>query len=107
MTYTVRFAPEAVAQLEALYRYIAAAASPEIAAAYVDAIVAHCEGLGVFPLRGTVRDDIRPGIRTSSYKKRAVIATVVDDQARQVTILGVFYGGQDYEMMLSRPGDPS
>lgn len=101
MTYTVRFAPEAADQLEALYRCIASSASPAVAAGYVDAIVAHCEGLAVFPRRGTMRDDIRPGLRTSSYKKRAVIATFVDDEAQQVTILGVFYGGQDYDTILS------
>lgn len=66
MSHTVRFAPEAFEQLEALYRYIASAASQDIAAGYVDAIVAHCEGLAVFPLRGTARYDIRPGLRTMS-----------------------------------------
>ena len=50
---------------------------------------------------GTMRDDIRPGLRTSSYKKRAVIATYVDDETQQITILGVFYGGQDYDTILS------
>lgn len=105
MTYAVRFAPEAAEQLEALYHYIAAAASPSIAAGYVDAIVAHCEGLAVFPHRGRLRSEIRPGPRTSSYKKRAVIASLVDDEARQVTILGVFYGGQDYESLLGGPDD--
>lgn len=67
----------------------------------MDAIVAHCEGLAVFPHRGPMRDDIRPGLRSSSYKKRAVIATVVDDEAEQITILGVLYGGQDYDTILS------
>ena len=32
------------------------------------------------------------------YKKRAVIAFDVD--AEQVSIIGVFYGGQDYETIL-------
>lgn len=63
--------------------------------------MAHCEGLEVFPHRGTMRDDIRPGLRTSSYKKRAMIATFVDDGAEQTTILDVFYGGQDYDTILS------
>ncbi|NLG54955.1 MAG: type II toxin-antitoxin system RelE/ParE family toxin [Rhodococcus sp.] len=101
MTYTVRFSSDAANQLEALYRYVASSASPTVAADYVDAIVAHCEGLAVFPHRGTMRDDIRPGLRTSSYKKRTVIATFVDDEARQLTVLGVFYGGQDYDSLLS------
>lgn len=50
---------------------------------------------------GRCGTNIRPGLRTSSYKKRAVIATFVDDEAQQVTLLGVFYGGQDYDTILS------
>ena len=93
--YTVVFAPQAREQLASLYRYIAGAASPEIAERYTSAIVTYCEGLQTFPMRGTRRDDIRPGLRITNYKKRAVIAFNVD--ADRVSILGVFYGGQDYE----------
>ena len=93
--YTVIFTPEAQEQLAALYNYIAGVASPEVAARYTDAIVTYCEGLHTFPLRGTCRDDIRPGLRITHYKKRTVIAFDVD--AELVSIIGVFYGGQDYE----------
>ncbi len=93
--YTVVFAPQAREQLASLYRYIAVAASPEIAERYTNAIVTYCEGLQTFPMRGTRRDDIRPGLRITNYRKRAVIAFNVD--ANLVSILGVFYGGQDYE----------
>ena len=95
MRYTVIFTPEAQEQLAALYRYIALAASPEIAKRYTNAIITYCEGLNTFPLRGTCRDDIRPGLRITNYKKRTVIAFDVD--AELVSIIGVFYGGQDYE----------
>ena len=98
MLYTVFFTPEAQGQLAALYRYIAVAASPEIAERYISAIVAYCEGLNTFPNRGTRRDDVRPGLRITNYKKRAVIAFAVD--AEVVTIIGVYYGGQDYETVL-------
>lgn len=98
MAYTVEFAPEALEQLSMLYRYVAKAASPEIAQRYTDAIVTHCEDLRTFPLRGNKRDDIRPGLRITNYRKRAVIAFSVD--AKQVSILGVFYGGQDFEAAL-------
>ena len=81
MTYVVRFATEAADPLQSLYRYVAEASSPQVAADYVEAIVAHCEGLAVFPHRGTIRDDLRPGLRTTVYKKRVVIAIVVDDAA--------------------------
>ncbi|OIQ77075.1 plasmid stabilization system protein [mine drainage metagenome] len=98
MSHRVIFSPEAEEQLAALYGYIAAAASPNIAARYIEAIVSYCESLRTFPHRGTMRDDVRPGLRITSYKKRAVIAFDVD--AEQVSIIGVFYGGQDYESIL-------
>ncbi|MCF7977706.1 MAG: type II toxin-antitoxin system RelE/ParE family toxin [Chromatiaceae bacterium] len=98
MSHRVVFSTEAEDQLVALYRYIADAASPEIAARYTEAIVSYCEGLRTFPHRGTQRDDIRPGLRVTNYKKRAVIAFAVDNDI--IAILGVFYGGQDYETAL-------
>lgn len=61
----------------------------------------YCEGVAVFPHRGRSREDLRPGLRTVSYRKRVVIAFSVDEAITQVTILGVFYGGQDYESSLS------
>jgi plasmid stabilization system protein ParE len=98
MNYRVVFSPEAEEQLADLYGYIAAVASPDIAARYTEAIVSYCESLCTFPHRGTMRDDVRPGLRITNYKKRAVIAFDVD--AEQVSIIGVFYGGQDYETIL-------
>lgn len=95
MIYRVVFAPEAEEQLLALFRYIAWAASPDIAQRYTDAIVTYCETLNTFPHRGTKRDDIRPGLRITNYKKRAVIAFTVEDDL--VSIAGVYYGGQNYE----------
>ncbi len=98
MIYRVVFSPEAEEQLAVLYRYITAAASPDIAARYTEAIVTYCESLQTFPHRGTKRDDIRPGLRVTNHKKRAVIAFEVD--AEIVSIMGIFYGGQDYETVL-------
>ena len=40
-----------------------AAASPDVAARYTEAIVTCCESLRTFPLRGAMRDDVRPGLR--------------------------------------------
>jgi len=93
-TCTVAFSPEAQDQLAAIYRYIAdASGSPQVAERYTEAIVAYCERLQTFPHRGNQRDDIRRGLRVTHYHKRAVIAFAVDDA--HVSIIGVFYGGQD------------
>lgn len=104
MRYKVAFTPEAEEQLAGLYRYIAQSASPERAARFTDAIVDHCESLEKFPLRGNQRDDIRPGLRITSYRRRVVIAFNV--AAGSVNIIGIFYGGQDYEAALEE-GEPN
>lgn len=98
MKYRVVFSPQALEQLTALYHHIAQAASPDVAAQYTEAIVGYCESLRTFPLRGTQRNDVRLGLRVTNYKKRAVIAFDVDTDV--VSIIGVFYGGQDYETVL-------
>ncbi|MGL5850941.1 MAG: type II toxin-antitoxin system RelE/ParE family toxin [Phycicoccus sp.] len=105
MTYRVRFTPEAAGRLENLHAYISTAGTPVVAANYVDAIVDHCEGLAVFPYRGQVRDDIRPGLRIVSYRKRVVIAFSIDEAAERVTIVDIFTGGQDYKAALSEPDE--
>ena len=107
MSCRLAFAPEAEEQLVALYVYIATEASPDIAARYVEAIIGYCESLCNFPLRGNRRDDLRPGLRITNYKKRTVIAFKVDVVAEQVFIIGVFYGGQDHETILQDNDDDS
>ena len=98
MNYRVVFTPEALEQLAELYRYIAKEASPDVAARYTEAIVSYCESLCTFPFRGTRRDDVRPGLRITNYKKRTIIA--FDVGAEVVSIIGVFYGGRDFEKIL-------
>jgi toxin ParE1/3/4 len=100
MIYSVNFAPEAEDQLAQIYRYIADHSSVDTAARYTEAIVAGCERLRQFPHRGAPREDLRPGLRLTHYKGRTVIAYAVEESAQRVTILGVFYGGQDHESAL-------
>lgn len=98
MAYSVVFTPEAEAQIAELYHYIAQAASPDLAQRYTEAIITSCEGMHTFPHRGTPRDDIRPGLRVTNYKGRCVIAFAVTGET--VSIIGVFYGGQNYAAVL-------
>ncbi len=101
--YPVVFTPEALGQIEDLYSFIAETNSHLIAQRYTDAIINYCETLQTFPLRGAVRDEIRPGLRITNFKGRCVIAFDVSDE--RVSIIGIFYGGQDYETALNEP-DP-
>lgn len=51
--------------------------------------------LARFPLRGTARDDILPGLRFLAVE-RAIYWFDVDQTARKVRVLAVFFGGQDH-----------
>jgi len=81
--------------------FIAERRSPAVAERYTSAVVETCEGLALFPLRGVPREDIRPGLRVTHHKGRTLIAYAVDAGARTVSIVGVFYGGQDFDATLS------
>lgn len=100
MSYTVAFSPKAVAQLEELEDYITQAGSPIVAARYVDAIITYCENLSLFLQRGTSREDLLPTLRTTHYRHATIIAFTADADTETVSILGVFYGGQDYAALL-------
>jgi toxin ParE1/3/4 len=80
-------------QLRELHSYIVESGRRAIADRYIDALLRHCDSLGAFPMRGVAREDLRPGLRLTHYKGRAVIAYPV--RPDQVEVLGVFYGGQD------------
>lgn len=100
MSYSVRFAPEALAQLAAIEQYIGDAGSPLTAMRYVDAIIDYCEGLVTFPERCRKRDDLFPGLRFTNYRGSVVIAYLLDAPSEVVTVVGIYYGGQDYESAL-------
>jgi toxin ParE1/3/4 len=91
----VIFAPEARADVIALYEWISAKASPEIAIAYVERIEHYCNNFDMASERGHSRDDIRPGLRIVGFEKRVTIAFMIS--AETVTILRLFYGGQNWE----------
>jgi len=103
--YTVIFTPRAERQLDDLYTYIADHSAEERAQRFVGRIVDHCLNLATFPERGARRDDIRPNLRTTSYVRRVTVAYSVDALTATVTILGVYYGGQDFERLLGGDED--
>jgi toxin ParE1/3/4 len=91
----VIFTPLAERQIDDLHAYITAQSSESRADRYVGRIVAFCQGLATFPLRGTKRDDLLAGLRTVGFERPVTIAFVVT--ADTVLIEGIFYGGQDFE----------
>ncbi|MFZ5871031.1 MAG: type II toxin-antitoxin system RelE/ParE family toxin, partial [Actinomycetota bacterium] len=96
MTGRINFTPQAERQLNELHDWITKAASPDIARRFVAAILDHIDGILVFPLASRACDDVRPGMRTSTFKKRTLVAYEVDESSGElvVNILGVFHGGR-------------
>lgn len=102
MTGRIDFTPEAQEQLNALDDWITEKASRDVAQRFVSAILDCIDGILVLPRAGRARDDIRPGMRTTTFKKRTLIAYEVDESSGDlvVNVLGVFHGRQDWEAAL-------
>ena len=98
MTHRVVFSDQAEQHLNALYALIEQNSGSARAEAFTDGIVDYCLGLSLFPERGTQRNDLRPGLRILGYRRRVTIALAVEPDV--VVILGIFYGGQDWEAAL-------
>lgn len=95
MRRAVVFTPEARDDLLGLYDYIADRGGPERAARYIGRIEKLCMSLGRLPERGTLRHDLRPGLRVIVFQKRVAIAFRVNVEA--VAILRILYGGRSLE----------
>lgn len=99
MTGRVNFTPEAERHLNELDDWITKATSADIAHRFVAAVLDHVDGILVFPLAGRARDDVRPGMRVTTYKKRTLVAYEVDESSGElvVNILGIFDNRQNWE----------
>lgn len=97
MTYTVIFSTQAEADLFAIYDYIAERAGAEIALRFAESIEEYCLGFARTPERGIKRDDLRPGLRTVGFRRRATILFQVDRAAQRVVIHGIYYAGRSFE----------
>ena len=96
---SIEISDEARQDLFALYGWIAEAGSPQAALAYVERIEVFCNGLGIASERGSLRDDIRPGLRVIGFERSASIAFIVESE--RVVVLRVFYGGRNWTKILS------
>ena len=104
MTRNVVYSPRARQQLTDLYLWIATTSGfVDRAEGFVAAIVDYCDSLANFPLIGVARDDLRPGLRVVGFRRRVTIAFAITEGT--VEILGIYYGGRDYETLLSSDAD--
>ena len=98
MKLPVRFSPQAIADLRGIYDYIAPRGGAAIAESFVSRIYQHCLDMGLFPERGTRRDDLWQGLRLVSYRRQVTIA--IEVTASELRIMRVLGRGRDVEAAL-------
>ncbi|HEY3800656.1 MAG TPA: type II toxin-antitoxin system RelE/ParE family toxin [Caulobacteraceae bacterium] len=96
------FGRRALADLRENGAWIAERASDRTAARYLHRLRACCERFDIFPERGTLRGDLRPGIRIIGFERRITVAFPVFEEA--VLIACLFYGGRDIESAFAEDG---
>jgi toxin ParE1/3/4 len=97
MAYAVIISANAEADLIAIFDYISARAGANIAGRFTDRIEAYVQGFADTPERGTKRDELRPGLRTVGFRRRATILFEVDRAKQRVVIHGVYYAGRSFD----------
>lgn len=90
----VEFSENARSDLIALYDWIASAASPDVALAYIERLERYCLDFDYASERGRRRDDIRQGLRIVGFERRVTIAFMVNDA--RVVILRLYSGGKNW-----------
>jgi plasmid stabilization system protein ParE len=104
MPYTIEFAEASERDLELIFdhlleSYVGFGESTDQALDHagqrIKGIRASAERLALFPERGIARADILPGLRFMVLD-RAIYWYDVDDKARKIGVLAIFFGGQDH-----------
>jgi len=95
--YEVIFDRAAQQDLKAIFDHIESRAGPTIAENFTTKLYQHCRKLELVPERGTRRDELRRGLRTMGYRRRATILFEVDHKSHRVVILGIYYSGRNYQ----------
>ncbi len=96
MIYRIRFHPLVARDLDAIAHWIIDYVGHEAAARKLAEIEAAIATLKATPHKGSRRHEIAPGLRAVPAGRKAVIAFVVDDDAGEVLIFAVTYGGADW-----------
>ena len=96
MTYRIRFHPLVGRDLEAIAQWIIDYAGSEAADRKLTEIEEAIAGLAHMPHKGSILDEIAPGLRAIPAGRKAVVAFTVDDAAKEVLIQAVTYGRADW-----------
>jgi toxin ParE1/3/4 len=101
VSYCIRYHPLVARDLDAIARWILDYAGPEVAARKLVEIEAAIATLEDTPHKGSLPTEISPALRAIQAGRKAVIGFTVDDDATEVLIYAVTYGGADWAMCSS------
>lgn len=90
--------PDAAAELDQVYDYIAEQSGPAPAWSYVSSIRSFLADLCAYPERGSLRDGKVAGLRIIGFRRSLSIAFVA--RKEDVLVLGFFYAGRNIDPAL-------
>nr|WP_295987333.1 type II toxin-antitoxin system RelE/ParE family toxin [uncultured Agrobacterium sp.] len=94
--YVVRLSPEAQTDLVQIHSNVVRKSGSAVTAdRYIERVGAFLASLNVFPERGTVRNEVRSGLRIIGFERSASMAFVVEHD--DVVVLRVLVKGQEFE----------
>ena len=96
MRFQIRVTPDAETDLEGIRAYIGEKASTVVAEGYLSRMLAFIGRLEHFPERGSLRNDIMPGLRIMGFERRVAIAFRVEGD--EVIVMRVLYGGRQLDI---------
>lgn len=111
MVYEVTFSADAERDFELIFEFLfesyvefgeAVAPAIDRAEERIQSIRTDIEALAKAPHRGTMHDDILPGLRHVTFGRAVIWFDLIEDKS-SVRILAIFFGGQDHiRRMLTR-----
>lgn len=99
--YEVRVDAIVEADLEQMRHYLTSVQGAAFARRFTGQAIAQIRKLRIVPYRGTSLDDVRPGVRSITWKRSVIIVFRVVDDEHRVDVIGIFYRGRDVRTALS------
>ena len=95
MSYSIRFHPLVARDLDTIAGWILEYADAETAERKLAEIEQTLVSLVRTPHKGSIRNEVAPGLRAIPVGRKAVIAFIVDEEADEILVHAVTYGGTE------------
>ena len=97
MSYRLLLHPEFENDVTRMVLFIAENADEDAALKASDRADEALTALAHNPHRAAPRDDVMPNLRIALFRHSGVIPYLIDDTRKEIFVLGLFYGGQEWD----------